>query len=252
MSEIILPERIDPVPIAEAVVEIRFETQVPPEAVFGFFYSEVKESHIEVKKLPILQLPEPLRANDPKFEYQAHFSLFDNKIPEKLRINIGPKVLLFANVSGYIGWEGFFKYIRENLEKAISSKIFKRCVRIGLRYINHFDGTILENINASLSIAGRSVVKESTEIRTELEEDGIVKIVKISNNIKINYRGERSIGSLIDIDCIKKFGEEDLCEINLENLCAIIDKCHNYEKNLFFSILKENFIKKFNPQYSKD
>ena len=68
-----LPKALDPSPIKEAVVEIRFETPLPSEAVFGVVYNAIHDGYPELEKLPILQVPEAVRAADPNLMFQPHY-----------------------------------------------------------------------------------------------------------------------------------------------------------------------------------
>lgn len=49
-----LPKKIDPCPIVDAIIEIRFSTNIHPSAVFGVIYNEFKDKYPTVEKLPIL------------------------------------------------------------------------------------------------------------------------------------------------------------------------------------------------------
>lgn len=59
------PKKISPCPIVEASVEIRFTSEVLPDAIFGIIYQAFKdEFSSKPEKLPILQLPEQIRSMD--------------------------------------------------------------------------------------------------------------------------------------------------------------------------------------------
>jgi len=57
-----IPKKIDPCPIVEAIVEIRFDSNLPGDAIFGVIYNQFKEDYPKFTKLPILQLPEAIRS----------------------------------------------------------------------------------------------------------------------------------------------------------------------------------------------
>lgn len=58
--------------IIDANIELRFDTNVFPNAVFGMLYNEFKTYYDKVERLPILQIPEQLLETDPNFKYKAH------------------------------------------------------------------------------------------------------------------------------------------------------------------------------------
>ena len=48
-----LPVTISPCPIVEAVAEVRFETLVPEDAIFGLVYQTLKTDFPKVETLPV-------------------------------------------------------------------------------------------------------------------------------------------------------------------------------------------------------
>jgi uncharacterized protein (TIGR04255 family) len=69
-----LPKTINPCPIIDALLEIRFRTTTHPNAVFGLIYNTLQEDFPRVESLPILQLPDQVRAADPNFKYKPHYN----------------------------------------------------------------------------------------------------------------------------------------------------------------------------------
>jgi len=70
-----LPLKISPCPIVEALLEIRFTTVIHPDAVFGLFYNALKSDFPKVDNLPILQIPDALRATDPNLKYKPLYKI---------------------------------------------------------------------------------------------------------------------------------------------------------------------------------
>ena len=104
-----LPKQINPCPIYEAVVEIRFNSSLPSDAVFGVVYNQLKDSYQNNEQLPILQIPELVRNNDPNLKFQPYYKLKrDNYV-----IQIGPHVLsLSVTDNSYTTWEDYFSEIQ--------------------------------------------------------------------------------------------------------------------------------------------
>ena len=88
-----LPKLIDPCPIIEAIIEIRFESKLISDAIFGVIYNSVKETFPKTENLPILQIPENIRINDPNLKYNPYYSLLNNNFI----LQIGPKVVSLIN-----------------------------------------------------------------------------------------------------------------------------------------------------------
>jgi uncharacterized protein (TIGR04255 family) len=178
---------------------------------------------------------------DPNLVFQAHHRFQK----ENLSISLGPRTIIFSNQRPYIGWTEWNKFIIETLSELIQSKVFRAIERCGLRYINTFNKELFEFSNISVNLIGQNLKSESTSVRTELVDDDIIKILHISNNVAI-ISGEQSYnGSIVDIDCISNFNlsnEEFSIEFN-----QILENFHKKEKELFFNILKDDFIEQLEP-----
>lgn len=243
MSE--LPKKISPCPIVEAVIQIRFSSILPSEAIFGVIYTKVGPDFGKVNKLPILQIPEAVRSKDPNLTYQAHYSLVKKDLP--LQLNIGPRTITFSNVDNYIGWDKFFEFVNEVLEKIKDTDVIHLPERIGIRYINFFDVQILDKVNLEINLNNSKINTESTHFRTEIKDDNFITVVQLNNNVPLNIKGIEKKGSLIDIDCIYNFDKPDPSLYTEFN--SIIKSGHEKEKHTFFKLLKDDFLNEFDLEY---
>ncbi len=238
-----LPRKISPCPIVEAVVELRFDSNIPSDAIFGIIYNEIRTEFPKVEKLPILQVPEAIRSKDPNLIYQAHYALRQDKFIFK----IGPKVLTFSNINKYMGWEILFPKVVAIIRKINETKVIENAERIGIRYVNLFKSSILEKIHLDIKLIGEDVVEGTTNLRTELTDGDYLKIINIGNNIKVTSKDYNGSGSLIDIDCIYEFSQSESDYFNEYE--KVINEGHEIEKRTFFSLLKDDFLAEFNPEY---
>ena len=233
--------------ILEAIFELQFEPEPPNEAVFGIIYPIVlrKINNLKHIPLPILQLPETVRNNDIQFKYQP----LNRLQGDGLSISIGPRVISFSIIKPYIGWSKWKPSILDILNKLSEYPVIKNAERTGLRYLNFIEKDIFPLINGEIKIIDSTIKPTSTIVRTEMPEGDYIKALQIANNASINKNGQTKNGSLIDIDIIrsKKIQNYDL-KINLE---TILDKSHSMAKQLFFNILREDFIKELGPVYGE-
>lgn len=240
-----LPKKIEPCPIVESVFEIRYQTDFPHDAVFGVLYSSLSRFFGNNKpiSLPILQLPEAVRQQDPNLKYQAHHRLQKGN----LILSIGPKVLVFSNTSPYLGWDKWSDFIRESMEPIEATKIVKFVDRIGLRYINIFDTIILDKLKLSFEINTVRLSSESTNFKTEIKDSGFTKVLQIGNNVQVVVNNEAKVGSAIDIDCL--FNTKQDGNTFFKEYKDILEKAHIEEKQLFFDLLSDSFLESLNPIY---
>lgn len=236
-----IPKKITPCPIQEAVVGLRFETDIVSEAVFGIVYNEFKDQYKTVQKLPILNVPEEIRMNDPALMYQPWYHLKE----ENCIIAIGPKILGISNKKEYSGWAIFSEIILQAIEKIKKTNIIKQVTRVGIRYINFFDLDIFSKIDMEIKINGKLLDSDEMRINAKITRNSFKNTLQVVNNANILSTDKKLIGSVIDIDT---YTQEDLGNL-LNDYRDILERGHLVEKELFFSLLKEDFLKDLNPEY---
>jgi len=238
-----LPKQINPCPINQAVVEIRFNSSLPSDAVFGVVYNKLKESYRSAEQLPILQIPEAVRNYDPNLLYQPHYKL----IKEYYAFQVGPKVISLAiTEQKYTTWESYYEEIQSVFEKIKEINFIDNVLRVGLRYINFFADDIWENININVKIIENEIAGEEIFVRTVLPKDEYKVMLQTGNQIRLEENNQ-VVGraSIIDIDT-----SIEGANINFfEDMNSILEKGHSIEKETFFGLLKDDFLKSLNPEY---
>lgn len=243
-----LPKRIKPCPIKEAIIEIRFDTNLPSEAVFGVVYNELKDRYSNLEKLPILQLPEVVRNSDSNLTYLPHYKL--TKHPFTLQL--GSKVVSLSISEPYSEWDDLVKESLEVFDKLNILSFIENVTRFAIRYINFFENTdMFSNINLAISpknqLSDMPIVSNQMTFRTVVKDENFCTILLISNNTEVIQVKEKtkSIGSIIDLDTYILNIDGNF----FSKAKDLLLEAHLVEKNLFFSLLKEEFINKLNPEY---
>jgi uncharacterized protein (TIGR04255 family) len=226
----------------EAIVELRFSSAVLPDAVFGIIYQEFgKDFSEKVEKLPILQLPEQIRAIDPNLMYQPHYKL----VAGNLLFQIGPRVTSLSNLKEYMGWDNFARKLTEFFLRLQKLQVVKAVERLGIRYINLFKDDVYNNINLRILMNDEPLRTVRTTLRAEIEDDGFTTTLQIANPATLKMQSQAMVGSVIDIDVTRQVFETDF----FGNMESILEKGHYIEKKLFFSLLKMEFLSTLNPEY---
>jgi uncharacterized protein (TIGR04255 family) len=234
-----LPKKITPCPIIEAIVEIRYDAEIPSDAIFGIVFREFKNIFPnDPIKLPIMQLPEKIRNNDPSLLYKPHHRLSD----DKYLFQIGPRVISLNNTGEYVGWDSFSSKMQYCFKRLIELDFIKKTKRFGLRYINFFNSiNVFEKINLSVLLNEKKLEENKIFIKTALESNNFIEQLQVSNNSKV----KDNKGSIIDIDIYL----EDDNDIKLNEIYNIAQDAHIKEKELFFYLLKDEYLKEFKPEY---
>jgi uncharacterized protein (TIGR04255 family) len=237
-----IPIQISPCPLIEAVVDFRFESPLPSDAIFGIIYKCFQgEFEKKIEKLPILQLPEQVRVQDPNLRFQPWYRLKD----KDFLMQIGPQVVSFINLNEYVGWNTFFGRIRSSLNKIQQLDLVEKILRLGLRYINFFDFDIYKRINLELLMANAPLAAKQMTFRATLETGSYLTNLNIVNNAVTRRNGQQKNGSLLDIDT---YIEKDSLNV-FADPDGLIGGAHNEEKMLFFKLLKEDLLAELNPIY---
>ncbi|TSA37625.1 MAG: TIGR04255 family protein [Porphyromonadaceae bacterium] len=236
-----IPKRIDTDPIIEAIVEIRFETSVPSSAAFGLIYNEIKDLFTGTPvALPLNQLPEYLRENDPNLKYQPIYRIDASRFV----FQVGPRMIGFVCKDPYVGWDQFWVIIKDAFHKVAKSTFIQHFDRIGIRYVNFFKENLLELADVKFLINGNPPDAVSTQIRCEIEEEDFIHIIYIAGPSLIKGKENVGKGWILDIDtsCTKQL-------TNPEDVLALIFKGHQLEKERFFLMIGESIIKARNPEF---
>ena len=236
------PTKITPDPIIDAVVELRYESDVPPDAIFGMLFAQVKSKYPNFNKLPITTIPEDIRTNDPTFQ----FSPYHQSQSGPFKLNVGPRVISLSNTGKYVGWkENYFPEISELLERVQDAGIVKKFLRLGVRYVDFFESDIYENTNLSIELNEAPLESLQTTFSGVFKTTNFLTKVQVVNNVNATVRGTKKSGSVIDTDTYF----EPQGKFGFEGLNNLIDNAHEESVSFFFNLLKPEFLKTLNPEY---
>lgn len=234
-----LPLSINPCPIIEAIFEIRFESSFPGDAIFGIVFNQFKDEFQDVEQLPILQLPAAIRNQDPNLRFSPHYKIKkDNFI-----IQIGPNVFSLTNIKEYCGWSVFSRKIFETFNKVNELNLIKRQLRTALRYINILPGiNIFEKSNLGIHLTDKSLGENQINFTAEIPYEYGASNLKVINFAEVIFENQTIKGSIVDIDTHVQHDK-------FENFQDAVERAHTAEKELFFSLLEQEFLKTLNPVY---
>lgn len=236
-----VPKKITPCPIVDCAIELRFRTSVEGGAIFGIVYQAVKSDYPNVEKLPILNIPEQIRFTDPNLIYLPWYRLRNGGF----NISIGSRQVSIGNTGEYAGWPLFSERFRGLIETISGLGIVDEVERVGLRYINYFDFDIFTKAKLVVSLSGAPIASEETLVRALVPGKRYKSILHITNRGTITGSGSIRTGSIIDIDT---FLEADLKDF-FQNSGSIVEEGHAEEKEVFFSLLDDEFLGALNPEY---
>lgn len=238
------PTKITPDPIIDAVVELRFDSSVPADAILGMLFAHVKPKYKDFKKLPVADFPEEIRVKDRNLQFQPYYQCE----VDSYRLNVGPRVISLANTGSYAGWkEKYYPELKEVLGSLEKSGIVDNFTRLGIRYIDFFELNIYDHINLSISLKNEPLDALQQTFNAVFKNGDYLTRLQVVNNINVNVNNVEKSGSVVDTDTYVERSEG----FSFNDTDKMMDQCHELSVNFFFDLLKQEFIDSLNPEYVK-
>jgi uncharacterized protein (TIGR04255 family) len=241
-----IPRKITPDRIRDSIVEVRYNTDIQFEVLIGIFYQAVKPIFNYTNR-PLGKQHFPVSSSLPQ-EITLSFgglSLFHN---DKIKIQLQPNSIIFNCIENYIGWDEYKKEIERTLKIFIEVIGISSYTRIGMRYISEYPNYDLTDcVNFVFTFGLPHLKSDAYSFRSEFKWDIYRIILNLNNKLLVlKEHGKLPTStSIVDIDVI-----EDLAgETTFELLMSKFDTIHLKEKEVFFSLLKADFLEKLNPEY---
>lgn len=236
-------KRLSPCPIIEALIQINCKFLSDPDIVVGQIFSLLTSDSFyqaTVEKLPLLELPETIRLNDPNLRDRPWYKLNVGNY----YVLIGLFGVALGIIPPYKDWADFKEFALTVFNR-LKGYIITGIESVSLKYLDFFsDINILEKTNCEIFMNGKKVTEIPTIFRTEIREGEFIKAVQITNgahltNQALNINND---GSLIEINLFtRNVGENDFANI--------IEKAHLIQKNSFFELLTDEYLKTFEIEY---
>lgn len=232
-----LPKKLENDPIVDAIIEVRFETKMNPNVVFALIYGKVREKFDgkKVLSLPFSQMPPDIIRQDPALKYKPLYRIEG----DECSLQIGAQMIALSSKVPYIGWNRFSTMFYEIVN--LCFECFDKVSRLGLRYINFFEGDISNKININFSLSEK-YEPSRLNIQAEVVVDDIPSTIQYTPNAV----WQEKAGAVIDIDTFKSYTDGSP---GLKELFSDIESVHTCEKTVFCSLLKDEFLQKLKPQY---
>lgn len=240
-NSIEIPQRVENCPIVQAILEFRIGSDLPNEAVFGMIFGTIRDEFTSPPaRLPILEIPEGMRASSPNLNFLPHFALeAGNKL-----LQIGPKCLSFIHEAPYEGWDSFFAWVSQLVEKIASSHAVNEVTRVGARYINMVEDSVWDKLNLQLRYKGDEFEADQAVATVVLKTGAYTSVINIADHQDIQLRGQSVHGSILDIDTAF-----DGLSISLKEALLEAINVHQEEKKTFFSLINDTYKNELKPVY---
>ena len=232
-----VPDKLKHDAIVEALLEVRFDTSTIPEVLLGRLADNPSWRGFQQRRLPISEIPAPIRQSDRNLRFTPWFELAD---PERNRlVRIGEHVLSYHQLAPYVGWPVFSEELRKTVDALFDKAETVNVKRLGLRYINALRPDVhgikgILDLDLEVVVAGESVpaninVNFTTEVHTNTS-----CTVRIATKEFVEGNLPETTSLVIDVDV---FTNPSLRMKNSDEVKAWVGVAHSREKEQFFRLL---------------
>lgn len=117
---------------------------------------------------------------------------------------------------------------------------------MGLRYVNFFPFDVLSSLDLEVRAQGKSLNAPELNLVCGLKKEKAFVRLAIGNNAMAKLADEPRYGSVLDIDVSFNSEEFTLFDGTIEKL----NDAHLIAKQIFFGLLKQEFLDTLEPKYS--
>ncbi|MCF0071810.1 TIGR04255 family protein [Dyadobacter sp. CY261] len=232
-----IPRKIDD-RLKDAIIQLRFEKVGEVEQVSATFAEQMGTDFQEI------EVPEAAEISAGNKEF---IKVYIHK-EGKYRLVLTDKAISFNIVNGYVGWYQYSAFIKKTIRCLLDEGHYSELSTLGVRYISIFDETpIFNNITPVISFSPLSQEAKNAQFTIELDRSPHKVVVTLLNSITRQIDGSNNVMfSVVDIDTSSPFRSS---LFSVDAVMLKLNECHNEQKEVFFSLLKEDFIKSLNPVY---
>ena len=236
-----LPIKISPCPILEAILEIRFVTAEDWDLLPGLLYTHIKERYPKLEKLPIAEMPEEFLRMEPGMIHAPRMRF----LGKGFVIQFGPRVISLLTQGDYPGWQAIKGELGWLLEKLQDAAFIHEGERLGMRYIDFFEEDIYSRLELDIHSGGETVSGVEMSFATVFRRQEMTARLVLQNGAMAK-RGDRLVaGSILDLDVWLGPSDFDI----FRNVAERFEDAHRCNKEIFFGLLKTEFLDSLAPVY---
>jgi len=241
------PKRLRRPPLLEVLFEVRFagKQEAIGDLLPGMVFSHLGHRYSKVEPLPMAQIPREMRIGDPSLKYQPHVRL----AADSDALLLGDHIATLSKSPPHTGWPDFRVACNEVVTALRSTRLIHTVQRFSLKCINLLPITAgqyaLDSLNAILTLDGHSATNSGLRVRAEISASPFTNVIDLAATVTAETAQGELKGLLFSLDTIHPAPPTDFWETPLD----LLDSAHETIKGLFFSLLKEETIRSFEPEW---
>jgi uncharacterized protein (TIGR04255 family) len=237
-----LPRKLKKDAVAEALLEVRFDSTELGELVIGKLASHEMWKSFPGIRLPLADIPAPIRQADLNLAYQP---VLERRNPDTTRIvKIGDRVLSYHALPPYPGWDALEPELHQVMEFVFTAVEGFAAKRFGFRYINvltpehSVHGAKALNFNVAVAGAPLDAPLNLNYLRIRREQHHT--IVRIASKEFVQNPAV-NLSALVDIDVFTPAG---FSSTDMNQAKEWLSDAHEFLREEFFGLLTEKLKEK--------
>lgn len=247
-----LPKTIELANLIETIVEIRLvpNSNLDRDLWAGILVSRLDKVGFRYHKVPqwnvVSEGDTAIKVSIEKDKVNSTINLFVNDEDGVLLLISGSTMSFNCKKGKYIGWDKYFDKIVEILKIVESEHIIQSYERTMIRYISEYNFNILEKVDVAVDSHSdnRYNTLEICLTRQEERTNAYITISGLRERLSKPTK-EKRVTSLFDVNVFERLTEN----ANFEDVCNSLHNIHRIEKESYFGLLKEDYVKSLNPVY---
>lgn len=233
-----LPKKLNKETIIDSIVELRYVSDFPKSVIFGIIYNELRSEFPNVEETTLTSIPEQIRDSDPNLSFQALYRVKNDNFV----VHIGTDMIAVSAYPKYLGWSELVPVCQKVFKLVYNLGIIKEALRIGIRYINKFEGDISEHLNFALNTSQKDgrVRLENLMFNVSYIDSNFLS--RVQCNLQV-LNG--NLSTILDVDT----SVDNLKSSDFDYIWSEIEEGHNTGKRTFFNLLNSDFITSLEPTY---
>lgn len=235
-----LPKSINPNPVFNAIIELRITSNIERKDLLSLIYPKVCN---ELPKIQEGKYPHEIRVKNEELRYAPDHILSN----DNFSLAFSNQVISFNIVGEYPLWDNYISFVSNKLDTLFSLEYISDISRIAVRFGSVFkeaDG-LKEVIKQVPTLNFIDETQHVNTIKTDIKRGDNFLHLQLYNSAMIKKDDKSLKGVCIDIDASTKRNGIDVKMPPID----IIEELHSQAKELFFGLLKEDYLKTLNPLF---
>lgn len=235
-----IPSKLKNDAIAEAILEIRFETEFPDELVVGRLLDRQPWAEYRHTRLSLADVPGPIRKAQESMRFQP---IFEARKKDRV-VKVGANTISFHVLGRYPGWTVFEEELHRAIDEVFNALRTASVRRLGLRYINAVDHedhfvSSFDDLTLKIQLRGEELAgPKNLNFITKSDAD-LSCTTRIASKEFIAGNPSSSFELLIDIDV---YTPPEHTADSADGVKQWLERAHNFEKKCFFALFPDQMI----------